>query len=410
LQLLLDSLDEIDQQPYNGYGRVSLEWEPARGPLEHVTPSVHASNTRIRGGVDLKGGVAHDIVTFDAGFEAEKRLGEEYGDSSDALSGEARLEFSSQPLTGRWYAFVPVELQTHQYRTQRSHYLSYRELSLAPSLALESADFSRRIELGYRHLVRRHHEAGREDDESEWGPRLRAELYESVVSASLEGSAEWEELPHRTDPARRRELRMLLRGSVRPLQWLEPGLDAEWFVAGEWYDDQTIFTAATDTFAIPGADTQYTETFREIDGSYVLDGRGIDVRPSLRFGLPLDVSITPSCGFEHRSYPGKTRHDTLPLYDTLYISESYRALEPGITLSIDRKDWYAAVGFSRRREDILSEHYLEDFTALRPSAEFTWIPMPGMSLDLYGSYDHRSYDSGEVEGNTSASVSMRLRY
>lgn len=410
LDLLLDSLDEIDQQPYNGYGRVSLEWEPARGPLEHITPSVYTSNTRIRGGVDLEGGFAENGVMFEAGFEAEKRLGEEYGDSSDAVAGEGRLRLSSRPLTGRFYAFLPVELETEQYRTQRSHYTSYRELSLVPSLVLESVDFSRRIELGYRHMVRRHHEAGKEDDETERGPRLLAELYGSIVSASLESSMEWERFPHRTDPARRRELRMLFRGTVRPRQWLEPGLDAEWFVGREWYDNQTIFAAETDTLAIPGADTQYIETFREIAGAYALDGRGIDVRPSLRFNLPTGLSVTPSFNFELRDYPGKTSHDSLPLYDTLYISESYRAFEPGMSVSIDRTKWYASVGVSRRREDSVSEYYLEDFTALRPAAELTWFLMPGMSLDLYGSYEHRTYDSGEVEGNTSASVSMRLRF
>lgn len=408
LDSVLDSLDEIDEQPLNGYARASLEWKPKRGLLRHITPSVYASNTRVRGGVDLAGTAAGRVIDFDAGFEAEKRMFEDYGDSSDALKGEARLELTSRPLTGRFHAFLPVEVETEQYRAQRPRYTSYWELSAQPTVAVESPDFSRRLELGWEHLYRKHHGSGKEDDEVEYGPRLLAEFWGTPLSVSLDGSLRWERFPYRTDPGRQRELRLYLRTTLRPLDWLEFSINAEGFGQREWYNDQTLFLAADSSPA--SEETLSVQPQHTVTGSYTLDGYGVDARPSLRFRLPFGLGIQPAFAYERRRYPGKTHYDSLPLFDTLYVSESYNAYEPGISLVVDKKDWYASVGFSYRREDIISEHYLTDFDALRPKAELTWRIRPWATVDLYASYDRRKYDTGEVEENISGSVSARLRF
>ncbi len=407
LDSAMAALDEIDDQPFNGNLRISLDWQPGPDALERLSPCIYVSNTRLRAGLTAAGGCARGVLRYEIEAEGEKRLGEDYGDSSDVVKGGIELEATTRPLDRPVTVSLPVRFETEQYRTERPQYASFHELSAEPILELESRDFSRHVAVSFSASWQNYARARDDDDRIAYGPRLSADLFGHIGNALAQAAWIWERYPHRPDPCRRTRLEGDVQAVLRPLPWLELGLAGSGFRDSEQYRDQSLF-------AVQQGDTvdslwSIDETWRTIDADYPLTGYGGEARPSVRLRHGSGIAFEAGLGYEYARFPEKTTHDTVRLYDTLYISESYSAWEPKLTLYADMTPVYASLSFACRREDIIDERFLEDNTTLEPSMQLNWRIASWLTLDMYADYQHRLFPDDIVENNVSVSLTLRAR-
>ncbi|MBD3393237.1 MAG: hypothetical protein GF418_14030 [Chitinivibrionales bacterium] len=408
------ALDEIDDQPLNGNARVELAWNTGVRAVETISPYVYLSNTRGRLGVETDGSFVRDWVTYELAVEGEKKLGEDYGDSSDLARADARLEISSRPLEKIMSALLPVEFEGEYYRTQRSQYTSFAGVTASPTLELESKDFRKRAAFSGEIEYLRYHAAFDEDTEIRYGPRVVADLWANAFDAGIDLSYNWERYPRRHDPRLRRGLDGVLRFSIRPVGWLEGRIDASGLLERECYLDDSVdgYTHVTLLDS-----SEYTVTPFEyysdttLVSSYTLDGYGGEATAALEFFLPLGFSIIPSMYCEQRRYPRKSSAgDSVYYYLPLSISESYMACEPEAGIGFEQGPVQAGVAIAYRMEDIIHETYLEDSRSYKPSAEIQWSILTNLTIDATGEYEHRILESGLRENNISAYLSVSARF
>jgi len=415
----LDSLygvfDEIDHQPLNGNMRLSLDWTPGPEAIEKVSPFVYLSNTRVRLGASGNGAAARKYIEYNADVEGEKRLWEDYGDSSDMMKAHGRLEISSRPLGKAVSVFLPIEAKTEQYRHERSQYVSFWEIGGSPGLELQSRDYSRRIAVSMEGSYRKHDTFDNEDDEIGYGPALNADLWARALSGYAELSATWERHPNRLDPRRCLEVNGEAQVSVRAGSVIAFSLEASAFQRREWYESQQLFVDVSRSIGSlnlndPAA-WEFLATARyDTIASYNLFGFGGRIKPSVQFSFPFDMVLMAEIGYERNAYPEKTTIGSYPIYDTLYISESYRSYEPRIGMTLNREKIYATVSVSYRLDDIISDHYREDNAAIMPAMELTWRPAKRITIDVFGDYQYRMYHSGKTESSISASASLTIAF
>lgn len=401
-------LDEIDDQPFNGKIRASLDWQPGHHALERFSPFLYLSNTRLRAGLSAAGAFARRALPYAIDVEGEKRLGEDYGDSSDVLKGGLELEPTTRPLEWRLNMSLPVRLETEQYRSERSQYASFWKVRAEPTLELESSDFGKHIALSMTASWQDYDAVRNEDDEACYGPRLVADLFGRFGSMSAQASWVWERYPARSDPHRRSRLDADIQAVLRPVWWLELGLSGSGFRHAEQYRAQSLFAVRP----LDMLDSLWLvdETWTVIEADYTLMGYGLESRPSVCFRPGSGIAVEGDLGWEYARYPEKTTHDTVQLYDTLYISESYVAWEPRLTFRVDLPPVYASLSLAYRTEDITVAHYLEDNRALRPSLQLNWRIVPWLTLDTYVDYQYRMFPDSVAEHNVSASVTLRARF
>jgi hypothetical protein len=408
-------LDEIDDQPLNGNARISLDWRPGPEAIELVAPFVYLSNTRARMGFGGEGSFAHRFLSYNINVEGEKRLFESYGDSSDAVKADAAIMATTRPLDQPVSYTIPVDFKSEQYLEERIQYTSFWEMAGKPSLEFQAQDFSRRLAISMDCSYRRYSYLNSEDNEIQYGPVFAGELWSGVVSGYTEASLRWENFPARSDPARRLEADLQFQCSVRPAGYLTISCDASGLWQKELYSNQLLLIDNSLYFS--GRDPDNPQTWESYDSlrvdtvaSYNLIGYGGQVRPSVQINFSHGISIPVSLGMESYRYPEKTASGLYQLYDTLYISESYRSCEPQLGVRIDAGKMYASVSCAYRMENCISEKYLEDNSSVMPAIEISWRIAKRLTIDCYGDWQHRMYESGKREDNISASLTVGVRF
>ncbi|MBD3421401.1 MAG: hypothetical protein GF398_14890 [Chitinivibrionales bacterium] len=138
--------------------RIAMRWTPvSTGGLKSITPTVSIGSSRRSFGIDAEFGMLSDMLQSTLGFEAEKLIWQEFGDSSDNISADAGLSFTTAPRNKLTSITLPLTITGRNYSVSRRFYASNWRAEFAPAWEVHSADYQQSLEIVWRNEGANHH-------------------------------------------------------------------------------------------------------------------------------------------------------------------------------------------------------------------------------------------------------------
>jgi hypothetical protein len=403
-----DSIDEIDNQPLNGNAKVMLDVKPETDALELFSTNLYASNTRIRIGADAAGSPAKRFIKYNIETEAEKRLFEDYEDSSDAVRISSELTATTRSLEKPVSVSLPLKIEAEKYRIERIQYPSYAEISGGPEIGFANKDMTKNITLCLNGEYRRYSKINSSDNGYGYGPVLKNDILTQNVFGFSELYAKWECFNNRNDTWRSNEAGLDMSLSIRSFKAVSINIDGTGLWQKEYHRNQNLFFLV-DTADISKSETTDNAAYYTV-ASYNLMGYGAILRPSMSIEAGNGFSIPVEFAVEWYRYPVKTEFDGKKLLDTLSLSQSYQAVQPSIGLGYERKELTISISIGYRIEDVKYNSGSEDCNTLMPSIEVSHKFNRVLSMDGSSDFRYRMYKGGENETDISVYIGASAQF
>ncbi len=383
----IDSMQySTDDEPVTGSIKLScIQYNPEM-IINSISPFAYLSNERARGGLSMSGDAMEGIFSFALDIESEKKLREEYGDSSNVARGDLSLEFSTKPKERIFRFSFPISVEADKYRIERSGYYSSVEGSGAPGIGFQSRDFSLFGELVWEAEYQRYYAINNEDDHISTGPRLSFNLYKKSSSSNMDISLCREWYPNSEDPRIHDRFTFAGNSSVIPLNWLECEIGLDIYREIETYinQDEILLT--------PSSDSIIDSTV-----SYKIKPWGIRARPLLRFNLPGDFSLFTEFEYDRNIYPEINYIGSYKLIESVTIFESSQVYSSRLGYDLSKDKFHYEISISYTYRDIINRLYTQDSDEIRPMLEFYCTLFSRLTLDGSFDYQYRWYRSSEME-------------
>ncbi len=388
---------DSDQRPFSASAQASCRFETIGPLLTRIEPSVYLSDTRLRGSLTARGELLPNALAWEFKADAEKKRREDYGDSSDALEGELRIESSSRRWTKRVWFEAPLTVRGERYRHDRSLYISAVTLEASPGLGVALGDGGNELLIRWRARAGRYAELGLPENSDQFGPAAELTLWTDPLSLLASVTALRERFPSAHNPAKIDKLEGVLDVRFSPAAWIEPGVQGRITAETMHYTQDTVRSATTYE---PGVDPVL---------SYSLNGYTVSATPFLSFNPTTAWRLQAAIHIEAYEYPAVTEIDGVQLDPPLYIWESSLKLTPeaSIGCAYGKLWWSLSAGYcieNNRGET------LESSRGVECTGDVSWSVRNWLRLDFSGIYTLAAFESGSRETNGYANCAATLTW
>jgi hypothetical protein len=392
--------DDWDENPFGGEIRAKLEWLPADGFLERVTPTFAGSDRRAYAGLAARGSAFGRMLKLDAEGLAEKKLWQAYGDSLDRISLQGLAELGTRPL-GKPVSFVlPLRGEIERYREDRLGLLSRQSFGAAPAVEAVSRDWRRSLLVSWD-LRRYDFPTSASSGFLRNGPSALANWYGDRFT--LEGEAQYLDDRYRrsTSMFRSRAWEARAAAFVRPWSRLKAGLRL--FHNGELssYRDtlRTLTPVLVDTVLGYATDT--------LQARFDLSGRVSTVQPVITVEWAAAYSASLSLAYTRGWYPIIGSYGGKPLSWPQFIDESYSAWKPEATFSVLSKRLFLnlTLGYEMHAPSPSEFYFQGPSRGAGAGGHCSWKLSPFLEVDFSGLWRKR-LDGRSTPGQVQDMVSL----
>jgi hypothetical protein len=332
--------DATNDNAYHGFVSARLLWTNPLSFVSSIEPTVYFSDTRLRGGISAYGTGSRQFFKYRFLVEGEKKLNEEYKDSSDGIKGEARFEVSTRPLRFPLFASCEVAPRAEKFHFERSYYTSSVGYSIKPYVGYQSPDGSFFGELAWNSMIDNHYRAFSVDDVRRNGPSFEINWYTTHLSMNTQGEYTHEYYPYQDNPAITKTFNADANMIFRVLPILELGCDGRFSHVQTTYQEQDVL---------------YNDFSRDSMMSYTLG-------PDISYMLKPKIAICPFAGitseisltYERNNYAHIDSLNGKVLSEPLKQWESYDVYEPEVRLHVVHQTVTIDGGCRYRFENVLA--------------------------------------------------------
>lgn len=413
----LFSIDSVDDgsRSFTARIRVAAKLEDLHSMLDNIEPSFYFSNTRAQGGLSVQGAPVQGILSYKVDAAAQKKLGEDYGDSSDVLRGEMSLIGSTARFSNVFRLSIPLKFSGEWYRFDRPSYAGYNKYSLSPSLSLALGETF--LQLMWDHEHTRYSNEFRDGNTVATGPQLQIDLFLNSLSAmvTIEATREW--YPGADAPTRRDALLSTFDMRATPTSKIEFSVRGIASTEREWYPDQLIGYDSLSVYRQVAWDStgeRFTSVYDTIFSyadtslSYHLAGTTLQLIPSLRFKAR-NWYFQPEVEINRLWYPSVDSVDDKQLSYALSLWESSFTWGPMFRFGYTGERLYWELSGGYRTEDIIDPVFSEDNSEFCAGGELSWQAVPWIGLDASVSMQYRVFETRQ-EMDTYLSLTSSIKF
>lgn len=398
---------EIHDEQFDGGVRLTMTWRPQNDIVNDLRPYVYLSNRRIKGGTKLDLSLFDHLSAWAFSLEAEKKLNEAYGDSSDVTRGNL-YSMTSVPL-GRSPVNLGLRLEIDfdNYLRNRSGYVSRRRYSATQTVGVErlsSPCIS--ASAGGRFEYTDYDELNDDDDVLRYGPCLEMSLWHRALSLNVNGDYYRERYPgvrgevDAYNPLVRHSLEVEGRASFTPVSWITANLDYSLLAQREQHGRSLVYSTDTSIYD-DTTDIMDTVTYRVRGVAREISG---GLRFPLRFGLALEAGFT----YTWNNYPVVHEVDGVELDYGRSIWNSLQNYAPLVGVSYESEIVRADLSFEAQMENIWDETDLSDSWTLSPFLDMSVKLRTWLTIDGQADYRYRQYKDPDQSPSESWAASMGL--